>query len=165
MTSARLLGCPLCGWARGLRASRLSTADCIVARCPCGGWEVHGGHSLGTHSVPPVEHRWLDGDQVDHTVGTPMPALWMVRTGTQWMREGIRSPFEVVAPQIGAVVAMGSAVGGAAVVVDHAPDGTARLVYEREDGALLAGDAVRGWDKADEHEALLYRAAEPWNRG
>ena len=83
----------------------------------------------------------------------------------QWMREGIRSPFEVVAPQIGSVVAMGGAVGGAAVVVDHAPDGTARLVYEREDGALLAGDAVRGWDKADEHEALLYRAADPWNRG
>ena len=80
MISARLLGCPRCGWARGLRASRLSTADCIVARCPCGGWEVHGGHSLGTHSVPPVEHRWLDGDQIDHTAGAPMPARWMVRT-------------------------------------------------------------------------------------
>ena len=80
-------------------------------------------------------------------------------------RARLREPADGVTPQIGSVVAMGGAVGGAAVVVDHAPDGTARLVYEREDGALLAGDAVRGWDKADEHEALLYRAAEPWNRG
>ncbi len=78
-------------------------------------------------------------------------------------RERLREPADGVTPQIGSVVAMGGAVGGAAVVVDHAPDGTARLVYEREDGALLAGDAARGWDRADEDEVALYRAAEPWN--
>ena len=32
-----------------------------------------------------------------------------------------------------------------------------------EDGALLAGDAVRGWDRADEVEVARYSAAEPWN--
>ena len=78
-------------------------------------------------------------------------------------RARLREPADVATPQIGGVVAMGGAAHGAAVVVDHAPDGTARLVYEREDGALLAGDAVRGWDRADEVEVALYRAAEPWN--
>ena len=78
-------------------------------------------------------------------------------------RARLREPADVATPQIGSVVAMGGAVGGAAVVVDHAPDGTARLVYEREDGALLAGDAARGWDRADEDEVARYSAAEPWN--
>ena len=66
--------------------------------------------------------------------------------------------------KIGGLVAMGGdAVGGVAVVVDYSPDGTARVVYERADGVLLAGDPSRGWDRADEEEVAAFHAAEPWN--
>ena len=66
--------------------------------------------------------------------------------------------------EIGGLVAMGGdAVGGVAVVVDHSPDGTARTVHERADGVLIAGDPIRGWDRASDEEAAIYRAAEPWN--
>lgn len=68
---------------------------------------------------------------------------------------------------MGELVAMGGARHGVAVVVEPGTDRqpAARLVYEREDGLLLAGSPATGWDRADEEETALWRAAEPWNAG
>ena len=78
--------------------------------------------------------------------------------------ERVRARAAFLARRERGLVAMGGdAVGGVAVVVDYSPDGTARVVYERADGVLLAGDPSRGWDRADEEEVAAFHAAEPWN--